>query len=101
MEEEAYAQIVWGGEGGGSGGGEELECHGGGVVGYAIEIWVCGREVCETEEGLETTVGAELDVDTVCHGAFLVLGFSFGWEDGVPYGVFPASVTVALRACTI
>lgn len=61
--------MIGGREGRGRGVGEELECHGGGVVGDAVEVGVGGCEVGEAEEGLEAAVGAELDVDGCFSGA--------------------------------
>lgn len=100
MEEEADGELVGGGEGVGSGVGEELEGHAGGVVGDAVEIWVGGGEVGEAEEGLEAAVGAELDVYSV--ERFACQSWSRR-ERGVGafYGVFPAPVTVAFNAWTI
>ncbi len=63
MEEEAHVQLIGGGEGRRCRVGEELECHGGGVVGDAVKVGVGGCEVREAEEGLEAAVGTELDVD--------------------------------------
>lgn len=40
-----------------------------GKVAYAKEIWVRLRQICEPEEGLHATVGAELDVEGCFAGA--------------------------------
>ena len=64
MEAEAHADVLRGGEGRRRGAvGDELEDHGGGVVGHAVEVGRYGEEAREAEEGGEGAVGAELDVE--------------------------------------
>ena len=51
------------GKGSGGSGCEELESHGGRVVRDTVEHGVFGGQVCKAEEGLEGSIGAELDTD--------------------------------------
>ena len=61
MEEKANLKVLGGGEGSWGSGGEELESHAGSIVGDAKEVWIDLCEVRKAEEGLEGTIGAELD----------------------------------------
>ena len=62
MEEEADVDVCRRGERRRGAVGEELERHGGRVVGDTVEVAINLRQLCEAKEGLETSVGAELDV---------------------------------------
>ena len=70
VPQEAHADVLDGGERlRGRCVGEKLECHCRGVVWHAVEIGVLLRELSEAEEGLETAVGTELDVEFAFAGA--------------------------------
>lgn len=62
VEEKADVDVGGRGEWARGAVGEEFKRHGGCVVGYTVKVCVGLRKLGEAEEGLETGVGAELDV---------------------------------------
>lgn len=73
--------------------GEELECHGGGVVGDAHPVAAQRGEVGKAEEGLELAVGTQLEGDegrfgAACGDDVIEGGDDLGGEGGAGDGTY-------------